>query len=77
VQSDTTGSMITSVADAIAQISQRITLTPGDIIATGTPAGVGYSRKPPLFLSDGDLVEIEIDGIGCLRNRVERRAGDR
>jgi 2-keto-4-pentenoate hydratase/2-oxohepta-3-ene-1,7-dioic acid hydratase in catechol pathway len=77
VQSDTTGSMITTVADAVAQLSQRITLVPGDIIATGTPAGVGYTRKPPLFLNNGDLVEIEIEGIGCLRNRVESRAGDR
>ena len=53
-----------------------MTLEPGDIIATGTPAGVGFKRTPPLFLRDGDLVEIEIGGIGTLRNPVvgpERR----
>jgi len=47
-----------------------MTLEPGDIIATGTPAGVGFARKPPEFLHVGDVVETEIDGIGLLRNEV-------
>lgn len=47
-----------------------MTLTPGDVIATGTPAGVGNSRDPKLFLQPGDVVEVEIDGLGTLRNPV-------
>ena len=76
VQHDSTAMMIFSVAETIAYISSLMTLEPGDIIATGTPAGVGFKRTPPLFLRDGDLVEIEIGGIGTLRNPVvgpERR----
>ena len=76
VQHASTAMMIFSVAETIAYISSLMTLEPGDIIATGTPAGVGFKRTPPLFLRDGDLVEIEIGGIGTLRNPVvgpERR----
>jgi 2-keto-4-pentenoate hydratase/2-oxohepta-3-ene-1,7-dioic acid hydratase in catechol pathway len=47
-------------------------LQPGDILATGTPGGVGFSRKPPVFMSPGDVCEISIDRIGVLRNLVER-----
>jgi 2-keto-4-pentenoate hydratase/2-oxohepta-3-ene-1,7-dioic acid hydratase in catechol pathway len=47
-----------------------MTLLPGDVIATGTPAGVGFARNPPEFLSDGDLLEVEIERIGILRNTV-------
>jgi 2-keto-4-pentenoate hydratase/2-oxohepta-3-ene-1,7-dioic acid hydratase in catechol pathway len=47
-----------------------MTLQPGDIIATGTPEGVGFKRNPPIFLQHGDVVEVEIEGIGCLRNPV-------
>jgi 2-keto-4-pentenoate hydratase/2-oxohepta-3-ene-1,7-dioic acid hydratase in catechol pathway len=47
-----------------------MTLEPGDIIATGTPDGVGYKRNPPLFLHAGDVVEVSIDGIGSISNRV-------
>lgn len=70
VQSDTTASMIFSVAEAISFISSVITLVPGDVIATGTPAGVGYKRNPPRFLKPGDLVEVEVEGLGTLRNPV-------
>jgi acylpyruvate hydrolase len=49
-----------------------MTLEPGDIISTGTPAGVGAARKPPVFLRAGDIVECEIEGIGLLRNPVSR-----
>ena len=72
VQSGNTADMLFSVAEAISLISQVITLEPGDIIATGTPAGVGYTRNPPRFLTPGDLIEIEISGVGRLSNRVEQ-----
>jgi 2-keto-4-pentenoate hydratase/2-oxohepta-3-ene-1,7-dioic acid hydratase in catechol pathway len=70
VQEGTTASMIFPVAETIAFLSRIMTLEPGDIIATGTPAGVGSARKPPLFLHPGDTVETEIEGIGTLRNRI-------
>ena len=70
VQDGTTASMIFGVADTIAFLSQIMTLQPGDIIATGTPAGVGAARDPKLFLNAGDIVEVEVDRIGVLRNRV-------
>ena len=54
----------------IAYVSQVCTLVPGDLIFTGTPAGVGFARKPPVFLKPGDEVEVEIERIGILRNRV-------
>jgi acylpyruvate hydrolase len=70
VQDGNTAEMIFGVARTIAFLSQIMTLWPGDIIATGTPAGVGNSRTPPLFLHPGDIVEIEIDGVGTLRNPI-------
>jgi acylpyruvate hydrolase len=73
VQDGTTASMIFGVAETIAFLSQMMTLEVGDIIATGTPAGVGNSRTPPLFLEPGDVVEVEVDGIGTLRNPVAAR----
>jgi acylpyruvate hydrolase len=57
----------------IAWISQGCTLEPGDVILTGTPAGVGAARKPPRWLVDGDIVEITIAGVGTLTNPVVRR----
>ena len=54
----------------IAFLSRFMTLMPGDIIATGTPPGVGLGRDPPLWLKDGDVVECEIDGIGTLSNPI-------
>ncbi len=72
VQHDSTANMIFSVATAIAFLSSLMTLEPGDIIATGTPSGVGFKRTPPLFLQDGDVVEVEIERIGRLRNPVRR-----
>jgi 2-keto-4-pentenoate hydratase/2-oxohepta-3-ene-1,7-dioic acid hydratase in catechol pathway len=69
VQDATTGQMIHGVADLIAFCSRFMTLEPGDVIATGTPAGVGVFRDPPRFLGDGDEVVVEIDGIGRLQNR--------
>lgn len=72
-QNSSTANMVFSVAELIADISQVMTLEPGDIIATGTPSGVGFKVKPkPVFLQPGDVVEAEIDGIGILRNPVEK-----
>jgi acylpyruvate hydrolase len=70
LQDGNTGNMIFPVARTIALISEVMTLEPGDVIITGTPAGVGYPRKPPIFLRPGDVCEIEIEGIGILRNPV-------
>ncbi len=72
VQSSNTKHMIFSVAETIAYISSLMTLEPGDIIATGTPEGVGFKRTPPIFLKDGDVVEVEVEKIGVLRNPVVR-----
>ncbi|MEI7430296.1 MAG: fumarylacetoacetate hydrolase family protein [Betaproteobacteria bacterium] len=58
----------------IAELSRGLTLEPGDIIATGTPPGVGYSRKPPEFLKPGDVMETEVTGVGLIRNTVEAEA---
>lgn len=69
-QHASTAQMIFPVARLIAELSKGMTLLPGDVIATGTPAGVGFARTPPEFLSDGDVMEVEIDGIGVLRNEV-------
>lgn len=63
-----TSDMTFGVAEIISSVSQAITLEPGDIIATGTPAGVGKFRNPPSFLCDGDIVSITIDGLGTLTN---------
>lgn len=71
VQHASTASMIFSVAQIISFLSSLMTLEPGDIIATGTPSGVGFMRTPPLFLQNGDIVEVEIEGIGQLRNPVQ------
>ena len=65
-----TTDMIFSVAEQIAVISRYVALRPGDVIATGTPAGVGFTRSPAEFLRGGDVVEARIDGIGLLRNEI-------
>jgi 2-keto-4-pentenoate hydratase/2-oxohepta-3-ene-1,7-dioic acid hydratase in catechol pathway len=70
VQSASTELMIFPVASLIAYISSLITLEPGDVIATGTPAGVGFTREPPIALAPGDVVEVEIPGVGLLTNPV-------
>ncbi len=70
LQDANTSLMVFGVAEAIAFLTRVMTLEPGDIIATGTPAGVGQSRDPKVWLRDGDLVEIEIDEIGTLRNPI-------
>ena len=70
VQSSNTRDMIFNVAHLISHISHFMTLQPGDLISTGTPFGVGVSRKPPLWMKDGDEVVVEIEKIGALCNRV-------
>jgi 2-keto-4-pentenoate hydratase/2-oxohepta-3-ene-1,7-dioic acid hydratase in catechol pathway len=72
VQHGNTRNMIFSVAEIVSYISKLMMLEPGDIISTGTPEGVGFKRNPPLFLRDGDQVEVEIQGIGRLSNPVAR-----
>jgi acylpyruvate hydrolase len=69
-QHSSTANMIFTVARLIAILSSVMTLEPGDIIATGTPGGIGAAQDPPRFLADGDVVEVDIEGIGCLRNPV-------
>ncbi len=69
-QSSHTGHMIFDIPTLINYASTIFTLVPGDVIATGTPAGVGWSRKPPLVMRAGDVVEVEIEGIGILRNPI-------
>jgi 2,4-didehydro-3-deoxy-L-rhamnonate hydrolase len=70
VQESTTANMVFGVAEVIAYVTRTITLEPGDLIATGTPAGVGAFRKPPLFMQPGDEITIEIEGLGSLTNPV-------
>ena len=70
MQDSTTANMVFGVAEIIAYITQTITLEPGDLIATGTPAGVGAFRKPPVCMKPGDEITIEIDGLGSLTNPV-------
>ncbi|KAJ5364444.1 Fumarylacetoacetate hydrolase domain-containing protein [Penicillium cataractarum] len=70
VQSSSTKDMIFGVAKTIAFLSQGTTLLPGDLIFTGTPQGVGMGRKPALWLKDGDQVEVSLEGVGSISNRV-------
>jgi 2-keto-4-pentenoate hydratase/2-oxohepta-3-ene-1,7-dioic acid hydratase in catechol pathway len=74
LQDSTTANLIFGVDDLIAFASQAITLQPGDLILTGTPAGVGYFREPKRLLQDGDVVTVEIEGLGELTNPVRRAA---
>ncbi len=71
VQDASTNDMVFSIASLISILSEAITLSPGDVIVSGTPAGVGMARKPPLFMKHGDVCEVEIEGIGMLRNPVQ------
>jgi 2-keto-4-pentenoate hydratase/2-oxohepta-3-ene-1,7-dioic acid hydratase in catechol pathway len=66
--------MIFSVAKLIHIISQVMTLEPGDMIATGTPGGVGFARNPPLWLRPGDTITVDIEGVGVLTNPVQAEA---
>ncbi|OGD18418.1 MAG: fumarylacetoacetate hydrolase [Candidatus Aminicenantes bacterium RBG_16_63_16] len=70
LQNSSTSEMIFGVRELVARLSQSFTFEPGDLIATGTPDGVGVFRRPPVFLQDGDTVIVEIEGIGQLENRA-------
>ncbi len=70
VQDDTTANMIHRIPELIAYISTFSVLSPGDVMITGSPGGVGKKRTPPLFMDEGDVVEVEIEKIGRLRNQV-------
>jgi 2-keto-4-pentenoate hydratase/2-oxohepta-3-ene-1,7-dioic acid hydratase in catechol pathway len=70
VQSGRTDEMVYTVGDTLSQISHTFTLRPGDLLATGTPEGVGYARTPPWLLQPGDVVEVEVERIGVLRNPI-------
>jgi 2-keto-4-pentenoate hydratase/2-oxohepta-3-ene-1,7-dioic acid hydratase in catechol pathway len=74
LQSGHTGHMIFSIPKLIAYASTIFTLVPGDVIITGTPAGVGWSRKPPRFMKPGDVCEVQIEGIGTLVNPIVQQA---
>jgi len=70
MQDSSTAQLIFGVPQLIESLSEHVTLEPGDVIATGTPPGVGFARKPPVWLQAGDEVEVEIEGLGVLRNVV-------
>jgi len=71
MQSDNTNNMMFPVAETIAYVTQGMTLEPGDVIVTGTPSGVGFARKPPVWMKQGDTCEVDIEGIGVLVNPIE------
>ena len=77
MQDARTSQMLVDVPSAVEFFSSFTTLRPGDVIATGTPGGVGFARKPPVWLQPGDVIEITIEGIGTIRNRVVAESGDR
>lgn len=70
VQESTISQLFFDIPTLIATISEFTTLRPGDLILTGTPGGVGYRRQPPMFLTDGDIITVEIDGVGHIQNCV-------
>jgi 2-keto-4-pentenoate hydratase/2-oxohepta-3-ene-1,7-dioic acid hydratase in catechol pathway len=71
MQSDNTSNMLFPVAETLAYVTQGMTLEPGDVLVTGTPSGVGHARKPRVWMRHGDVCEVEIEGVGTLRNPVE------
>jgi acylpyruvate hydrolase len=77
MQKANTRDMIFPVAETVALLSECMTLEPGDLLVMGTPAGVGYARKPPVWMKDGDTTEIEIEGIGILSNPIRDEALER
>ncbi|MGA6974990.1 MAG: fumarylacetoacetate hydrolase family protein, partial [Pseudolabrys sp.] len=72
MQSENTDNMMFPLAEPLVYLTKGMTLEPGDVILTGTPSGVGHARKPePVWMKAGDTCEIEIEGIGVLRNSIE------
>lgn len=76
MQNGNTSGLIFNVPGLVSYLSRQMSLLPGTIIMTGTPAGVGFVRQPPVFLKPGDTVEVEIEGIGVLRNKVVAESGN-
>jgi acylpyruvate hydrolase len=70
MQSDNTTNMMWPMLETLVDLTQGLTLEPGDLIVMGTPSGVGFARKPPVWMKDGDTCEVEIEGIGVLRNPI-------
>lgn len=70
MQDSSTSQLIFGVAALVADLSNYFTLEPGDVIATGTPPGVGFARKPPVYIQDGDVMEVEVEGLGVLSSPV-------
>jgi 2-keto-4-pentenoate hydratase/2-oxohepta-3-ene-1,7-dioic acid hydratase in catechol pathway len=70
MQSDNTANMMFPIAETIVYITKGITLDPGDLLVTGTPSGVGHARRPPVWMKPGDTIEIDIEGVGVLRNPI-------
>jgi 2-keto-4-pentenoate hydratase/2-oxohepta-3-ene-1,7-dioic acid hydratase in catechol pathway len=75
LQDSNTAKMVFDVATTIAIVSEAITLEPGDLLVMGTPEGVGHARRPPLWMKHGDVCEVDIEGIGILRNPIVDEAG--
>jgi 2-keto-4-pentenoate hydratase/2-oxohepta-3-ene-1,7-dioic acid hydratase in catechol pathway len=71
MQDSHTSDLIFDVRSLVSYLSQNLTLLPGTVIFTGTPSGVGFARQPPVFLRSGDVVEVEVEGIGVLSNPVQ------
>jgi len=76
MQSARTSQMIVDIASAVEFFSSFTRLRPGDVIATGTPGGVGFARQPPVWLQPGDVIEVSIEGVGTIRNRVVAEEAD-
>jgi acylpyruvate hydrolase len=76
MQSARTSQMIVDIPGAVEFFSSFTRLAPGDVIATGTPGGVGFARQPPVWLTPGDVIEVTIEGLGTIRNRVVAESGD-
>jgi acylpyruvate hydrolase len=76
MQSDNTDNMMFPIVEMLVYITQGMTLEPGDVIFTGTPSGVGHARKPPVWMKNGDTIEVEIEGVGTLGNPIaDEKAG--
>jgi 2-keto-4-pentenoate hydratase/2-oxohepta-3-ene-1,7-dioic acid hydratase in catechol pathway len=71
MQSDNTDNMMFPIAETLVDITQGLTLEPGDLVVTGTPSGVGHARKPPVWMKHGDTIEIDIEKVGILSNPIE------
>jgi 2-keto-4-pentenoate hydratase/2-oxohepta-3-ene-1,7-dioic acid hydratase in catechol pathway len=71
MQNANTRDMIFDIATLVSTASDAMTLEPGDLIVSGTPAGVGFARKPPVWMKDGDVCEVEIEGVGTLSNPIK------